>query len=51
MIFMKMKQFYTAPEVEQMDIRFESAFLTISGGNVSTPSGEGMTGYDSTEDW
>ena len=48
---MKKKMTYFAPETEQMEVRVETGFLNISTGVSSNPSGENMTGYDTTEDW
>ncbi len=46
------KMIYETPIVESIRFTFESEVLqTISGGRVNTPSGEGMTGSDVTEDW
>lgn len=46
---MKMKQFYTAPEVEQMEVKLEAHFLD---GSVASVSGANFGGWTSgEEDW
>lgn len=49
MIFMKMKQFYTAPEVEQIEVRLENGLLNLSGGEGGA-NASAMTNDTSTFD-
>ena len=46
---MKEKLIYDAPEVEQVEIKIGREILTISNGDVSSPTGEGMA--VSEEEW